>query len=424
MYTPKAFVRHPEYPVFYVGEADMNTLAASTREQLLADQMSDATNGETHEPNHQFETYGYPRGDNHWASCIQVVDPIDQKAVLETIELEQNEAVLSMAVCPFISQDDEAFLVVGTGQDMKVLPKSYKAGFLHIYRFKKDTEGRSLEFVHKTPIEQPPYALLPFQGRLLAGIGTMLRIYDLGMKQLLRKSQHAKVVPTCIVGLQTQGQRIVVSDVSDGISYVAYRHEDNKFLPFCDDSVKRWTTCSTMLDYETTAGGDKFGNVWIVRCPAKVSQAADEDNGVQLLHEKGYLLGSPNRLELMVHFYVQDIPMSIQRTSLVPGGRELLLWAGLQGTLGIFVPFVSRDDVDFFQKLEQELRQVDPPLAGRDHLMYRGYYVPVKGVIDGDLVERYLGLKRDVKERIAEELDRTVREVERRIQDMRTRVAF
>lgn len=417
-------MRHPDFPIFYVGEADMNTLASSTRKQLLADEMSESANGDSGEAEQQFELYGYPRGDNHWASCIQVIDPIEQKTVLETIELENNEAVLSVTVCSFSSQEDEAFLVVGTGQDMKVMPKSHKAGFLHIYRFKKGTEGKSLEFVHKTQTEGLPYTLLPFQGRLLVGIGTMLRLYDLGQKQLLRKAQHPKIVPSAIVGLHTQGQRIVCADASDSVTYVTYRQEDGKFLPFCDDNIKRWTTCATMLDYETAAGGDKFGNLWIVRCPAKVSQAADEDNGVQLLHEKGYLLGSANRLELMAHFYTQDIPMSIQKASLVPGGRDILLWAGLQGTLGMFVPFVSRDDVDFFQKLELELRQVDPPLAGRDHLMYRGYYVPAKGAIDGDLCERFLGLKADVKERIADELDRNVREVERRIQDMRTRVAF
>ena len=49
---------------------------------------------------------------------------------------------------------------------------------------------------------------------------------------------------------------------------------------------------------------------------------------------------------------------------------------------------------------------------------------PVKGIIDGDLCERYIKLDRVKKEMIAGELDRSVREVERKIADMRTRVAF
>ncbi|KAG9716588.1 hypothetical protein KCU73_g15600, partial [Aureobasidium melanogenum] len=110
--------------------------------------------------------------------------------------------------------------------------------------------------------------------------------------------------------------------------------------------------------------------------------------------------------------------------TLVPGGQEVIFWAGLEGTLGVFVPFVDREDVDFFGSLEQHLRTEDPPICGRDHLMYRSYYIPVKGCIDGDLCERYFLLSRDKKERIAGDLDRTVREVEKKIGEMRTRVAF
>ncbi len=359
------------------------------------------------------EEFGHPRAKGHWASCIQVIDPVTAKEVLSTIHFEENEAAVSLAAVPFNSQDDETFLIVGTGKDMLPSPRSHAGGHIYVYRFHDD--GRSLEFIHKTKVEAPPLALLAFQGRLVAGIGADLRIYDLGMRQLLRKSQ-ATVVPNLIVDLQTQGSRIIVSDVQESVTYVVYKYQENRLIPFVDDMIARWTTCSTMVDYETVAGGDKFGNLWLLRCPAKASEEADEEgSGAHLVHEKGYLQGSPNRLELMVHSYTQDIPTSILKTSLVAGGRDVLLWSGLQGTLGIFVPFVGREDVDFFQSLEGHLRTEDPPLAGRDHLIYRSYYVPVKGTIDGDLCERFLVLGRDVKERIAAELDRSVREVERKI---------
>lgn len=197
---------------------------------------------------------------------------------------------------------------------------------------------------------------------------------------------------------------------------VVYKFQENKLIPFVDDTVARWSSCATMVDYETVAGGDKFGNLWIVRCPAKASEEADEEgSGAHLTHERQYLQGAPHRLNLMAHNYSQDIPMAIQKASLVAGGKDCLLWAGLQGTLGILIPFVSREDVDFFQTLEQHMRSEDAPLAGRDHLIYRSYYVPVKGVIDGDLCERYTLLPLDKKMMIAGELDRSVREIERKI---------
>ena len=350
------------------------------------------------------------------------MDPITEKAVLQTIDLEDNEAAVSMAIVTFASQGNETFLVVGTGKDMVVSPRSSTAGFIHVYRFHED--GKELEFIHKTKIEEPPLALLPFQGRLLAGIGKDLRIYDLGMRQLLRKAQ-AEIAPNMIVGLQTQGSRIIVSDVQESVTYVVYKFQENKLIPFVDDTIARWTTCTTMVDYETTAGGDKFGNIWLLRCPAKASEEADEEgSGAHLEHERSYLGGAPHRLSLMAHNFVNDIPTSIVKTNLVAGGKDCLLWSGLQGTIGIMIPFVSREDVDFFQTLEMHLRAEDAPLAGRDHLIYRSYYVPVKGVIDGDLCERYTLLPTDKKMMIAGELDRSVREIERKISDMRTRSAY
>ncbi|KAK2739201.1 pre-mRNA-splicing factor rse1 [Myotisia sp. PD_48] len=417
-YTPRHLARHPEHALFYVIGADNNVLSPTTKAKLLAD--SSVANGENVElpP----EEFGYSRGNNHWASCIQVVDPINAKAVLSRIELEENEAATSIAAVSFSSQEDETFLVVGTGKDMVVNPRSSSAGFIHIYRFQED--GKELEFIHKTKVEEPPLALLAFQGRLLAGIGPILRLYDLGMKQLLRKCQ-APVTSRVIVGLQTQGSRIVVSDVQESVTFVVYKFQENKLIPFADDIISRWTTCTTMVDYETVAGGDKFGNIWLLRCPQKASEEADEEgSGAHLIHERQYLQGAPNRLNLVAHFYSQDIPTSIQKTQLVAGGRDVLVWTGLQGTVGMFVPFLGRDEVDFFQSLEMQLTSQNPPLAGRDHLIYRSYYAPCKGIIDGDLCETYLLLSNDKKQMIASELDRSVREIERKISDMRTKVAY
>ncbi|AEO69296.1 uncharacterized protein THITE_2119532 [Thermothielavioides terrestris NRRL 8126] len=418
-YTPKRLVKHPEQPYFYTIEADNNTLPPELRAQLLA--QSGAVNGDaTVLPP---EDFGYPRAKGRWASCISVVDPVSEEPrVLQRVDLEGNEAAVSAAVVPFASQEGESFLIVGTGKDMVLNPRQFTEGYIHVYRFHED--GRSLEFIHKTRVEEPPMALIPFQGRLLAGIGKTLRVYDLGLRQLLRKAQ-GEVAQQLIVSLQTQGNRIVVGDVQQGVTYVVYKPESNKLIPFVDDTINRWTTCITMVDYESVAGGDRFGNLWIVRAPERASQESDEPGSeVQLLHARSYLHGAPNRLNLMAHFYPQDLPTSITKTNLVVGGQDVLVWSGIQGTVGVLIPFVSREDVDFFQNLESHMRSEDPPLAGRDHLIYRGYYVPVKGVIDGDLCERFSLLPNDKKQMIAGELDRSVREVERKISDIRTRSAF
>lgn len=406
-YTPRQFVKHPHEPYFYTVEADNNTLGPELRTQLLA-AAETQTNGDAKllPP----EEFGYPRGHGRWASCISVVDPIGEQ-VLQTIELEGNEAAMSIAVVPFTSQDGESFLLVGTGKDMILNPRQFSEGYIHVYRFQQN--GGELEFIHKTKVEEPPMALVAFQGRLAAGIGKSLRIYDLGLKQLLRKA-HVEVAPQLIVSLNTQGSRIIVGDLQQGVTMAVFDHEYQKLIPFIDDTIAHWTTCTAMVDYESVVGGDKFGNVWIVRCPEKASQEADE-GGNSLLNARDYLHGTSNRLDSVAHFFTQDIPTSITKASLVVGVQDVIVWGGLQGTIGVLIPFVTREDADFFHALEVQMRAEDPSLVGRDHLMYRGYYVPVKGVIDGDLCERFRLLPLDKKQQIAGELDRSVREIERKI---------
>lgn len=126
----------------------------------------------------------------------------------------------------------------------------------------------------------------------------------------------------------------------------------------------------------------------------------------------------------LCEYFSGDIITSIHRTSLLTGGREVLLTTSLLGSISIYVPFVSKEDVEFFQMLEMHMRSEAPPLAGRDHLLYRSFYIPVKSVIDGDLCEQFNSLPADKKRMIAEELDRSVSDVQKKIEDMRVRSGF
>lgn len=91
-YTPRAFVRHPDHPLFYSIESDNGILAPETKNKLLQDPA--VVNGDaTVLP---AEEFGYPKGQGHWASCISVIDPVSSKSVLQKIDLDENEAATSM----------------------------------------------------------------------------------------------------------------------------------------------------------------------------------------------------------------------------------------------------------------------------------------------------------------------------------------
>lgn len=225
---------------------------------------------------------------------------------------------------------------------------------------------------------------------------------------------------SAIVTLETQGSRIIVGDMQESVSFVAYKPPENRLLIFADDSQPRWISAATMVDYNTIAAGDRFGNVFVNRLDSKASEQVDEDpTGAGVLHEKPILMGAPHKTKMLAHFHIGDIITSIHKVSMVAGGREVLLYTGLHGTIGILVPFLSKEDVDFISTLEQHMRSEQSSLVGREHLSWRGYYVPVKAVVDGDLCEAYARLPTAKQSAIAGELDRTVGEVLKKLEQLR-----
>lgn len=63
-----------------------------------------------------------------------------------------------------------------------------------------------------------------------------------------------------------------MGDLAESFHFVKYRKAENQLNVYADDSNPRWLTASQMLDYDTMAGADKFGNVFIVRLPSEVNE--------------------------------------------------------------------------------------------------------------------------------------------------------
>lgn len=116
-----------------------------------------------------------------------------------------------------------------------------------------------------------------------------------------------------------------------------------------------------------------------IRLSTGISDDVDEDpTGNKALWDRGLLNGASQKADVLANFHVGEICMSLQKATLIPGGSESLVYTTLSGTVGVLVPFTSREDHDFFQNLEMHMRSEHPPLCGRDHLSFRSYYYPVK----------------------------------------------
>lgn len=390
-YTPRRFAVHSDTGRMIVVETDHNAYTEDTKvsrkkqmademreaagadEQELADEMANAFINESLPEN----TFSAPKaGTAMWSSVIRIVDPIHGHTLFK-VPINQNEAILSMCTVKFHSAGDgKTYVVVGIAKELQLNPRVTNGGCIDVYR--TDVTCSKMDLVHRTEVDDVPTALCAFQGKIVAGIGRILRIYDLGKKKLLRKCEN-KHIPNQIVNIQSMGNRLYVSDVQESVYFVRFKRQENQIIIFADDTHPRWVTATTLLDYDTIATADKFGNISILRLPHSVTDDVDEDpTGTKSLWDRGLLSGASQKAENISTIHIGEIVMSLQKATLIPGGSESLIYSTISGAIGALVPFTSREDYDFFQHLEMHMRNEHPPLCGRDHLSYRSYYYPVK----------------------------------------------
>eukprot|EP01087_Luapelamoeba_hula_P013056 TRINITY_DN3708_c0_g1_i1.p1 TRINITY_DN3708_c0_g1~~TRINITY_DN3708_c0_g1_i1.p1 ORF type:complete len:1235 (+),score=206.04 TRINITY_DN3708_c0_g1_i1:98-3802(+) len=459
-YTPRKMIEHPTTRYLIIIETDQNTPSAtipgSLRSKLLEAQQLPITQVKTEEtesaappavgagaPAQGFKlkgreemvqeldalqreqaareeharSFGWAKpGHSKWASCLRLFD-VTSKETIDILELENNEAAFSMCTCTFHDRAGEIFLIVGTVKDLQMLPTpSWSSGFIHVYRMLDN--GKRFSLLHKTPVpEGLPGALCQFQGRLLVGVGKTLRIYDLGKKRLLRKCEN-KNFAFNIRYLHTINDRIIAGDLAESFHFAKYRRSENAIFLFADDTTPRWLTACHPLDYDTMAGGDKFGNLFVCRVPQEVSEEVDDSPSGSILPNKN-VTGAPYKVASVNNFHVGEIVTSLQKARFTAAGNEAVIYTTIMGAVGALLPFSSREDVDFFSHLEMHMRSELPPLCGRDHLAFRSAYYPVKDCIDGDLCEQYPLLPPEKQQAIATELDRTPSEVLKKLEIIR-----
>ena len=426
-YTPRKIAQHSASGHVVVVEADHNAYNEDEKAQLyeaagipppLPAGSEVPDEDEAEEGVLMESVVGVPRGGmGKWASCVRLVDPAS-KATLSLLELPDNEAALSVAIVPFRERAGEHIVIVGTAKDMTLHPRTCAAGFIHAYKFTNN--NTTLELLHKTQVEDVPYALCAFSGRLLAGVGKSLRIYELGQKKMLRKCQ--------LLGLPTMAQsihvvsatRLVVGDLAESFHWVKYKRAENALVLFADDPAPRWLTAACVVDVNTLAGADKFGNVFLLRLPQEVSD--DVDDAQLLTSGEGIVNGAPSKADTIVQFHVGDTITSLQKVVLGPGCAEVIVYTTLQGGIGALLPFTSKEDLELLQALEMHLRQEAPPLCGRDQLFFRSSYFPIKGVVDGDFCAFFNRLPPDEQRTIATDLDRTPAEIAKKLEELASRI--
>ncbi|CCE63826.1 hypothetical protein TPHA_0F03460 [Tetrapisispora phaffii CBS 4417] len=332
--------------------------------------------------------------------------------------------------------------IVLSTYDQKLITYSFS-----ISNSKKGESKFSLSLVHITHIDDKIHSLTSFNDMLLAPIHGNIFLFGLGKKQLLKKS--ITVTPPSITKVTTiknwNNQRIVIGDIRESIMMFIFNKERNLFIPVADDISGRATTTVEFLDESTVIGADKYGNIWTLRLSKKDNQIVNESNEEHWSINKKLLLNKlpniyecPFKFELKNHYFVNDIILKfhiIKSSSF--SDRPVIIYTGLQGTIGCLIPLILEKQVSSLASIEMVLSDMDElflfgneeqreekmlthgeeeayednnfltdtkdhpsskmlegaySIVQRDHKSYRSYYAPVKNVIDGDLCESFLRL--------------------------------
>lgn len=323
-------------------------------------------------------------------------------------------------------------------------------------------------YLHETKIVDTVYDMIAFGDKLLVPIYNSLVLYGLGKKQLLKKS-ITKTLPsiTKIVALDRwKSERIAIGDIKESVILYQFRNDTNQFIQVADDITKRHVTVIKFIDECSIIGGDKFGNIWVLRLDQKYDRIVREEfhEFLTMVDNKNKnipnIMECPFKLTLLNHFYLNDIPTSFNIVPMVQmSDRTSIIYTGLQGSVGSLVPLMTNREVLFFQKLEKILGEADYrfylniekqaqkdednqdsndlqfnkinklkhnnnpegsySIVGRDHRTYRGYYSPIKHVIDGDLCELFLLLYPSEQEFLANQIGKyTSQEIKKYINEL------
>ena len=230
------------------------------------------------------------------------------------------------------------------------------------------------------------------------------------------------------MSIEVINDRIFAADVSNSIHVIRLNRADGQFHVICDDFVQRYMSAMLVLDYNTVIGADKFDNLFVLRVPSEVREEQSStgestlgSGGLRLGPDTAYILGKNHKFDLVSSFHVGETVTSLQKVVLSPGAAEVIMYSTLSGSVGVLYPFSSKREYENLLALENQIRnEIHTSLVGRDHMQFRSFYLPVKAVVDGDLVCSFAKLKS--RSDIASNVGKNVNEVLKLIEDIQNRI--
>ena len=266
--------------------------------------------------------------DGSWNSTGSFFD-LEEHQFLEPLAFEKGYAVSCISFHPDLNA-----LFVGLAKNLQFNPRRCDEGKIVMI------DADSCAVRHTTTVEDIPGAICPFNDGVLVGIGKILRIYRIGVTQLLKVCE-TRTIPSFVSYIMTVGNRIIVGDSAESFQFMKFDRVTDIITPFCDDATPRFPLSAILLDECSVACGDRFGNFTMLRLPSDVSDEADVDpSGVGKVWEHQDMCGAPNKLDVIANFHVGDPVTGLVLTET----EQCIAFGTISGQIGYLIPF--RTDVD------------------------------------------------------------------------------
>lgn len=227
------------------------------------------------------------------------------------------------------------YIIIGITTNQTFLPNSHGKSYLFTFKVSKN---KTLQFMHKTEIEEIPQVVSNFHNKLLVASKNIIRLYELGQKQLLKKSTTVINFLTNIIKIIPQSNRIIISDShSSSIVFAKFDNLENQFIPIADDIIKRQVISMFPIDSDTILTSDKFGNLGVSRIDENISRQIEEDWTI-LKNSESIYNSCPFKLINLIDFHLGEIITKFQFIN----NNESILYCGIFGTLGVLTPLISK----------------------------------------------------------------------------------
>ncbi|CAF0840644.1 unnamed protein product [Didymodactylos carnosus] len=310
-----------------------------------------------------------------------------------SIKLLSHEEACSVCVLNFVDDMNVAYIVVGTALVYEDEPEP-KIGRLLVFRY---NDGK-INFVSEKDVNATPHTMAKFSGKLIVGIGNSIRLYNFSpdKQELVLTTQYLGHVET--LQIKIKDDFVLFCDLMKSLTVLRYNLVENKFEEIAHDVHPQWTMACEVIDDDTFVCSEDASN--LISCH-KDSGSTKESERKQLKELGFFHLGES------INVFRPGCLVAQQTAEYSISLQSCILMAGISGYIGLLLQLTPQL-YQILMSLQLQLAKL-PSVGKIDHGTWRAFEAEIRsdascGFVDGDLIELYLDLPKDMKQELIRDL--------------------